>query len=250
MNRPAAVVTGAAGGIGAAVVERFKEEGWFVLGMDICPRDKTHCRSDLYIEVDLGDSTSLEAACASAVAATEGLDALVNNAAVQVAKEFESLTEEDWDTTLAVNLKAPFLCTRYFLSHLKKRKGAVVNVSSVHSVATTAKMLPYAVSKGGLSAMTRAMALDLAPYGIRVNAVAPGAVKTDMLLAGFSRGHVSGTAEQALEEFESRQVLGRVAAPEEIAETVWFLANAKQSSFITGAVLFVDGGATVKLFGE
>jgi len=129
--------------------------------------------------------------------------------------------------------------------------GAVVNVSSVHAVATSANIASYAASKGGMLALTRAMAIEFAPDDIRVNAILPGAVDTPMLHAGLSRGHVGdGSLPERLENLANKTVIGRVGKPEEIAHAIYFLADETQSSFMTGQALIVDGGATARLSTE
>jgi NAD(P)-dependent dehydrogenase (short-subunit alcohol dehydrogenase family) len=130
-------------------------------------------------------------------------------------------------------------------------QGAVVNVSSVHAVATSANIAAYAASKGGLLALTRAMAIEFAPDDIRVNAILPGAVDTQMLRAGLVRDHAgAGTMEERLENLARNTVNGRVGRPEEIAHAIYFLADHVQSSFMTGQALIVDGGATARLSTE
>jgi NAD(P)-dependent dehydrogenase (short-subunit alcohol dehydrogenase family) len=128
---------------------------------------------------------------------------------------------------------------------------AIVNVSSVHAVATSANISAYAASKGGLLALTRAMAIEFAPDNIRVNAILPGAVDTPMLRAGLQRGHVSGsTMTDRLENLARKTVNRRVGTPEEIAHAIYFLADSTQSSFMTGQALIIDGGATARLSTE
>jgi NAD(P)-dependent dehydrogenase (short-subunit alcohol dehydrogenase family) len=129
--------------------------------------------------------------------------------------------------------------------------GAIVNVSSVHAVQTSANIASYAASKGGLLALTRAMAIEFAPDHIRVNAILPGAVNTPMLHAGLSRGHVQGSnLSDRLENLARKTVIGRVGEPEEIARAIYFLADEGQSSFMTGQAMIVDGGATARLSTE
>ena len=129
--------------------------------------------------------------------------------------------------------------------------GAIVNVSSVHAVATSANISAYAASKGGLLALTRAMAIEFAPDNIRVNAILPGAVDTPMLRAGLDRDHAGGGSMlDRLENLARKTVNGRIGRPEEIAHTIYFLADNAQSSFMTGQALIVDGGATARLSTE
>jgi NAD(P)-dependent dehydrogenase (short-subunit alcohol dehydrogenase family) len=129
--------------------------------------------------------------------------------------------------------------------------GAIVNVSSVHAIATSANIAAYAASKGGLLALTRAVAIEFARDNIRCNAILPGAVDTPMLRAGLSRDHVQGsTILERLDNLASKTVNGRVGRPEEIAQAIYFLADDEQSSFMTGQALIIDGGATARLSTE
>jgi NAD(P)-dependent dehydrogenase (short-subunit alcohol dehydrogenase family) len=179
------------------------------------------------------------------------LDALVNNAAIQVCKPFMDTSLEEWDAVMAVNLRAVFMMTQAAYPLLKISHGSIVNVSSVHALATSSEIAAYAASKGGLVALTRALAIELAPDNIRVNAVLPGAVDTEMLREGLSRGHASGESlQEKLDTLGARTVMGRVGEPWEIARAILFLADNNQSSFMTGSAMVVDGGATIRLSTE
>ena len=180
------------------------------------------------------------------------LDVLVNNAAFQVTKPLVETTVEEWDMVMASNLRSVFLGAKLAYPLLKAEGGgAIVNVSSVHAVATSANIAAYAASKGGLLALTRAMAIEFAPDNIRVNAVLPGAVDTPMLRAGFHRGRDNEASEESqLAALAAKTVNGRVALPNEIASVIYFLSDNAQSSFITGQGLLADGGATCRLSTE
>ena len=150
-----------------------------------------------------------------------------------------------------VNVRAAFLMTQQAYPFLKKSQGAIVNVSSVHAVATSVDIATYAASKGALMALTRAMAIEFAPDNVRANAILPGAVDTGMLRDGLSRQHVSGgSVQERLDDLASKTVIQRVGTPEEIAAAIYFLADNEQSSFMTGQPLIVDGGATTRLSTE
>jgi len=186
-----------------------------------------------------------------AQAFTNSLDALINNAALQVAKPLVETSVEEWDAVMAANLRSVFLGVKLAYPLLKMKGGAVVNVSSVHAIQTSANIAAYAASKGGLLALTRAMAIEFAPDDIRVNAILPGAVDTPMLRAGLGRGHAgSGDVQTRLDNLARRTVNGRVGTPNEIAHAIFFLADREQSSFMTGQALVVDGGATARLSTE
>jgi NAD(P)-dependent dehydrogenase (short-subunit alcohol dehydrogenase family) len=244
------LITGAAGGIGSATVEVFSKANWHVVGVD---KKRTAELPEVshFIQADISQPETPPRILAE-ISAKEGrLDALINNAAIQIRKPFLETSLDEWNITMDSNLRAVLLLTQAVYTFLKKSGGAIVNVSSVHAVATSEGMSAYAASKGALSAMTRAMALELAEDGIRVNAVLPGAVDTEMLRAGLTRGQVEGNnAEYLLGELESKHAMGRVGRPGEIARAIWFLADNEQSSFITGQNLIVDGGATARLSTE
>jgi len=177
---------------------------------------------------------------------------VVHNAGVQVAKPLIETTAEEWDMVMASNLRSVFLGTKLAYPFLKtKGGGAIVNVSSVHAIATSADIAAYAASKGGILALTRAMAIEFAKDEIRVNVILPGAVDTPMLRAGLGRGHVGhGDLTDCLENLARKTVNGRIGQPEEIAKAIYFLADNTQSSFMTGQALVVDGGATARLSTE
>jgi len=149
-------------------------------------------------------------------------------------------------------LRAAFLGARYGFALLAAAEGsAIVNVASVHAVATSPNIAAYAASKGGLVALTRAMAIEFAPANIRVNAILPGAVDTPMLAAGFNRGHLAqGSVEQQKAELARKTVNGRIGKPHEIASVIYFLADNTQSGYMTGQSVVVDGGASARLSTE
>ena len=229
------VVTGAAGGVGSATCELLEERGWHVVGLD--RRPLTSSRS---LEVDIADTDALVAALRS----LGRVDALVNNAAVQHFKPLLETTIEEWDSVHAQNLRGAFVCMKALHDKLAESRGAVVNVSSVHAVATSKSIAAYAASKGGLVALTRAAALEFAADGIRVNAVLPGAVDTPALRQGFAR---RADAEQTL---IARTPLKRLGQPSDIAEAIEFLIDPERSGFVTGQTFVIDGGALARLSTE
>jgi NAD(P)-dependent dehydrogenase (short-subunit alcohol dehydrogenase family) len=171
------------------------------------------------------------------------IDILVNNAGIGVYKTLLDATSADWDRCLGVNLKGVFLCSKYAIPHMQALgKGAIVNISSVHSWATVNGVAPYAASKGGISALTRNMAIDYGPT-IRVNAIAPGWVLTPLIQSIFDS--YPDPADQR-RQVERRQVMKRIGVPVDIGYAASFLAS-DEASFITGAHLFVDGGLTAQL---
>ncbi|MDO8484238.1 MAG: SDR family oxidoreductase [Candidatus Limnocylindrales bacterium] len=241
------VVTGAAGGVGRATVRAFHEDSWYVVGVDRLLNAEVP-GADLMLGADVSDESGVERAFRE-LTRIGSIDALINNAAIQVLKNLVETTPAEWDTVMASNVRSAYLTIRAAYPLMRNRASAIVNVGSVHAVATSPGLAAYAASKGALVALTRAAALELAVDGIRVNAVLPGAVDTPMLRAGLLRAH-RRTEEEGIVHIGSRTPLGRVAQPEEIAQSVLFLADPARSSFMTGQVLVVDGGATAHLSTE
>lgn len=246
------LVTGAAGGIGRAVVDLFTLRGWRVIGVDRQKWDGNFPDGGLFVEADIASPDDMDLIFNKARSFSDMLHALVNNAAVQVAKPLVETSLEEWDMTLASNLRSVFMSVKLAYPMLKQAgDGAIVNVSSVHAIATSANIAAYAASKGGLLALTRAMAIEFAPDNIRVNAILPGAVDTPMLRASMVRGQFTASSVQdRLDNLASKTVNGRIGTPLEIAHTIYFLADNEQSSFMTGQALVVDGGATARLSTE
>jgi len=246
------LITGAAGGIGRSAVNVFSENGWRVVGVDRSEYGDAFPKNGLFIHSDISNPDEIKTIYDQARGFSPTLDAVVNNAAIQIAKPLIETTVEEWDAVMASNLRSVFLGARLAHPLLKASGGgAIVNVSSVHAVATSANIAAYAASKGGLLALTRAMAIEFAADNIRVNAILPGAVDTPMLRAGLERGHAgTGGIIDRLENLARRTVNGRVGQPEEIARAIYFLADNNQSSFMTGQALIVDGGATARLSTE
>jgi NAD(P)-dependent dehydrogenase (short-subunit alcohol dehydrogenase family) len=246
------LITGAAGGIGRATVHLFASLGWRIIGVDRSPFGEPFPRDGFFIQSDISLGDNLESIFEQAHSHTGYLNALVNNAAIQVAKPIIHTSVEEWDAVMASNLRSVFLSAKLAFPLFKAANGgAIVNVSSVHAVATSANIAAYAASKGGLLALTRAMAIEFAPDNIRVNAILPGAVDTPMLRAGLNRDHVEGSDIQTrLDNLARKTVNGRIGTPEEIAHAIYFLADSTQSSFMTGQAMIVDGGATARLSTE
>ena len=246
------LITGAAGGIGRATVHLFSQNGWRVVGADRANFGEEFPQGGLFIQADNADPLEIQRIYSETNAFTDRLDALVNNAAWQVAKPLVETSVEEWDGVMAVNLRAAFLHAKLAYPFFQAAGGgAIINVSSVHAVQTSANLAAYAASKGGLLALTRAMAIEFALDGIRVNAILPGAVDTPMLRAGLGRGHLAGEdIHTRLENLARKTVNGRVGHPDEIAHAIYFLADNTQSSFMTGQAMIVDGGATARLSTE
>ena len=245
-----ALITGAAGGIGRATVEKFIGEGWRVIATDKV--DFGELPAGVIVRnLDVSNPEMVKGIFDQLEGECEGLSALINNAAIQICKPLIEMEVQEWDAVMASNLRSIYLTARYGYDLLKAVKGAVVNVSSVHALATSVDIAAYAASKGGVVALTRAMALEFADAGIRVNAVLPGAVDTPMLQEGLEREHVRGkSVKDKYAELAAKTVMGRIGEPNEIAEGILFLADNERSSFMTGQILTVDGGATARLSTE
>ena len=246
------LVTGAAGGIGRAVVDLFAEHGWQVVGVDRSEFGSGFPADGLFIQADISNPKDIENIYERTAKFSPVLDAVVNNAGVQIGKPLLETSAEEWDMTIASNLRSVFLGTKLAHPLLKAAGGgAIVNMSSVHAIATSPNIAAYAASKGGLLAFTRAVAIEFAADNIRVNAILPGAIDTPMLRASMSRGQFGGpSVQQRLDNLASKTVNGRIGTPREIAQSIYFLADESQSSFMTGQALVVDGGATAKLSTE
>jgi len=245
-----ALVTGAAGGIGRATVEVFDSNDLEVIALDR-QAAVDFSPSVTFRQVDVALPGQVQEFFEWLAERTDRLDAIVNNAAIQICKLLVEMSVEEWDAVLASNLRSIFLTARHGFPMLQAAKGAVVNISSVHAVATSVEVAAYAASKGGILALTRAMALEFASVGVRVNAILPGAIDTPMLRAGLGRGHVGGdSVDERLAHLARRTAMGRVGQPAEIARAILFLADGEQSSFMTGQALIVDGGATARLSTE
>jgi NAD(P)-dependent dehydrogenase (short-subunit alcohol dehydrogenase family) len=232
---PVVVVTGAAGGIGSATCDLLDGYGWDVIAVDRLPVERPGA-----LQVDIVDAEAVT----TALSALPRVDALVNNAALQLYKSLLETTAEEWDAVAAVNIRGAFVCLKAVHRQLEETQGSVVNVGSVHANATSHSIAAYAATKGGLSAFTRAAAIEMAPLGVRVNAVLPGATDTPFLRAGFSR---QADAEQTLVD---RTPLKRVGHPRDIAQAIAFLIDHDRAGFITGQEFVVDGGALARLSTE
>lgn len=247
----AALVTGAARGIGLACAMALSREGLRVYGADLDRpgRPEEADRFAGFFIADLSREDQAAAVAAQVRQREDGLACLVNNAALQVTRPLAETGVAEFRAVLDVNLVAPFVLAVELLEHLKRAGGAVVNIASVHAVATSPAIGAYAASKGGLLALTRTMALEFAPL-VRANAVLPGAVDTDMLRRGLTRDLYGEAAGDPCAALAGRHPLGRIGRPEDIAQTVVFLADPEKSAFITGQGFAVDGGCLCKLSTE
>ena len=238
-----AFVTGAGGGLGEGICTSLAAAGAAVACADIeleraeaiASRIEEQGGRSLALEVDVADSASVETAAQRTVAELGGVDVLVNNAAIYPRRAWTEITEEEWDRVLAVNLKGYFLCARACHASMKERgHGRIVNVSSVTFLIGFDMLLDYVSSKGGIVGFTRALAHEVGPDGIGVNAIAPGAFPTD---AEKIHPDAEGYNQWVLDQ----QCLKRRGTPQDIGNLVLFLAS-DASSFVTGQTVAIDGG--------
>jgi len=244
------VITGVSSGIGEATAALFSSEGWEVFGISRrIPQDKDSLAH--HIRGDISKQEDIDRAFHEIASITDTLDALVNNAALQICKPLVEMNSDEWDSIFNTNVRSAFLCSKCGYPLLRKNGGAIVNVSSVHAIATSNNIAAYAASKGALLAFTRAAAIEFGKQNIRVNAVLPGAVDTPMLREGLVRdGRSPDNQELLLKKLSKKHIMKRIGNPEEIAKAIHFLADNNLSSFVTGQGLVVDGGALCRLSTE
>ena len=233
------IVTGAAQGIGAACARRFAREAAQVVIADVADAAGQALAAELqaeYVHCDVGDKAQVDALVARVLARHGRIDVLVNNAGIFKAADFLDVTEADFDAVLRVNLKGAFLMGQAVARAMAAAgRGAIVNMSSVNSVLAIPNIASYNVSKGGLNQLTRAMALALADQGVRVNAVGPGTIATELADQAVL------TSEEARTKIMMRTPMKRLGEPGEVADVVAFLAS-DAASYMTGEIVMVDGG--------
>ena len=238
-----AIVTGAARGIGLAISERLAAEGATVVMSDILDDAGQAAATTLgatYLRCDVAKSAEVNALVSAVAERFGAIDILVNNAGIAVGGDFLDVTEADFDRVIGVNLKGSFLmlqaCARHMVKQAEagRKPGAIVNMSSVNDTLAIPGIVSYCVSKGGVSQLTRATSIALAPFGIRVNAIGPGTIETDM-----ARGVLADKS--AMNRAMARTPMGRVGAASEVASIAAFLVS-DDASYVTGETVYADGG--------
>jgi meso-butanediol dehydrogenase/(S,S)-butanediol dehydrogenase/diacetyl reductase len=245
MDEKVALVTGASSGIGTAIVLSLAEAGYLIMaaGRDVT-RTQEISKQVANARTWIGDITS-KTSCVDLVSSCIDrfgrLDLLVNNAGIYHPANAECTTDEIWSRTMAINLNAPFYLSREAMPHLRETKGIILNIASDWGLVGGKEGVAYCASKGGVVLMTKAMALDHAHEGVRINAICPGDVETPMLYAeGAARGI---GAEEAVREAAKASPTGKVTTPDQVAALVVFLAS-DAAAQITGAAISIDGGNT------
>ena len=237
-NPRVVVITGAASGIGHATAALFRDLGDVVFGLDIAP---TVPDGVTYVECNVADRSSVETAIATCVAERGRIDVLANIAGVVQFGRFETITDDEWDRVQAIDLKGPFLVMQTALPYVKACRGTIVNVSSVAGNKVQPYAAAYVAAKGGLTAMTKGLALELAPDGVRVNAVCPGSVDTPIIAEVAAR--FPDNLDPRVMDRLMAMLPGEAITPAELGPSIVYLAS-PEARMISGAVLAFDGAMT------
>jgi len=246
LNERVAVITGAGSGIGRACAREFAKEGARVVVADILPAAAAET-VDLIraaggtaraVVTDVASPESVQALVAETLGAFSQVHVLLNNAAIQVNKTVEDTTIEEWNREIAVNLGGVFLCSKFFIPHLRKTRGAIVSMSSVNGFFVEPMCAGYCATKAAIMGLTKAMAIDHGKDGIRVNCICPGYID-----AGLAEGYFEAQPDPAAARASAGKLhaLWRIGRPEEVARAAIFLAS-DEASFVTGSAMVVDGG--------
>ena len=244
-----AVVTGGARGIGRAIVDRFAAEGATVVIGDLTDPGEVGSGIDVaghreWVPLDVTDETSVIEFAQAVEAGHGGVDVLVNNAGIMAERSITEETLSEWDLTMAVNLRGPFLMAKHLIPFMEGREGAsIINIGSIEGLVANRLHAAYCASKGGVHALPRSLALDLGPHGIRCNAIAPGWIDTDL-----NRSYVERhpDRDQVVADLERLHPIARIGDPADVAATAFWLAS-PDAGFVTGQVIQVEGGRTVRL---
>jgi NAD(P)-dependent dehydrogenase (short-subunit alcohol dehydrogenase family) len=250
LNGKTAFVTGAGRGIGRAIVRKLAAEGAAVALAEIdatsgeaaCAELTAAGAKAIFLRTDITREEEVRRAVEQTVNVFGRLDILVNNAGKNFYYDATTMTEAEWDNAMDVDVKGAWLCSKYAIPHMLAAGGSIVNIASVHARITAPGHFPYAAAKSAVVGLTRSLALDYAPHNIRVNAICPGWVRTDLVQGWLDMQPDPAETEARVLSF---QPMGRMGTPEEIANFVAFIAS-DEASFITGAELVIDGGMSIQ----
>ncbi len=244
-----AIVTGSSKGIGEGIARVFVQEGAKVVitcrtetaGIKMANELGASEGKTVFIQADLTKSESIQNLIKKSVEAFGKIDVLVNNAGYHISKNAEDTSEDEWEFIQSTNLRSTFLCSKYCLPHLKEAKGNIINISSMVGVVGQPNAAAYSASKGGQIAMTKNMAIDYAPYGVRVNVICPGWIATPLVEDWFRQQEDPAAAREYI---YGQHPLGRIGTIEECGQLAAFIAS-DDAAFITGARFDIDGGVTL-----
>jgi len=243
-----AIVTGGAQGIGKATARRLLDAGWAVVIADIDDEAGKETEEEyrdlgplLFERTDVADEAQVQRMVADTAARFGGIDLLVNNAFIGLSAPLTELSLNEWNRVLAVNLTGAFLCAKAAVPHLRARQGCIVNIASTRALISQANTEAYSASKGGLLALTHALAVSLGPE-VRVNCISPGWIET----ADWKKASLRRTPEHS-DADRQQHLVGRVGVPGDIADAVLFLASPDDAGFITGQNFVIDGGMTKRM---
>lgn len=231
------VITGSNGGIGSEICNFFKSKGWNVIGLDL-QKTSYNKYADIYYKINLTKSGDIKKLFKN-IKNIPNIKCFINCAAYQCCKPIWKYTEKEWDNSYNCNVKSLFLIVKFGLNIFKKYETNIINISSIHSQATSKHISAYASSKAAIVGLTKNMAIDLSEFNIRVNSISPGAVNTTML-----REHLSN---EKLDYLQSKHLLNKIGEPIQIAETCFFINN---NTFFNGNNVIIDGGVLSQLSSE
>lgn len=234
------IVTGGAQGIGRAISLHFLAKGWQVVVADLDTEAAQEIPEAFFVETDVSDEASVKSMVAKTLEYYGRIDALINNASIGISKPITELSLQEWHKVLNVNLTGAFLCTKYSVVHLQKTHGSVINIASTRALMSEANTEAYTASKGGIVALTHALAISLGPE-IRVNCISPGWIETRDWQKQSNRQNVQHTKAD-----RAQHPAGIVGNPKHIASMIDYLVS-EASNFITGQNFVIDGGMTKKM---